>query len=138
MVPRTHIATLSRSARLGVRFFRQRIQSGATRRNTVSVAPVRILVVDDSAADAVLLTKTLENAGLKVESLRVESETGMAAALRASAWDLILADFSVPGFGALGALNMVTGRGLDVPVIVVSGVIDEDTAAVVFRAGAAD
>ncbi len=101
-------------------------------------APIRILMVEDSESDAKLIAVTLRSGGQPVEYERVEDATSMRAALDKGGWDLVIADWSVPSFGALAALEIVQERGLDLPFIVLSGVMSEATAVEAMRAGAHD
>ncbi|HLY64655.1 MAG TPA: PAS domain S-box protein [Chloroflexota bacterium] len=100
--------------------------------------PLRVLIVEDSEDDAELLLIELHKAGFRPESERVESEPEMAAALSTQEWDLILSDFNMPRFSALGALGLLQDRSLDVPFIIVSGAIGEETAVICMKAGAHD
>jgi CheY-like chemotaxis protein len=100
-------------------------------------APIRVLILEDSPADAELMLRELRNAGLEVQAERVDSETEFAARL-APELDLILSDFQLPQFGGLEALRLLRSRGLDVPFIIVSGSIGEDIAVAAMREGADD
>ena len=62
----------------------------------------------------------------------------MRDALRAQAWDVVLSDFNVPGFGADPALSLLRKLSIDIPLIVVSGVIGEEAAVAMMKAGAHD
>lgn len=79
----------------------------------------------------------LYRAGFAVEWQRVDSEAGVIAGLRADL-DIILSDYSLPGFSALRALEIVRESGLEIPVIIISGTIGEDTAVAAMKLGAAD
>jgi signal transduction histidine kinase len=96
------------------------------------------LVVEDSAPDAILLMRALERGGFMPEYERVYTRQGLQAALAKQPWDLILADHAMPQFSAPEALEMVKQHGLDVPFIIVSGHIEEETAVAAMRAGAHD
>ncbi len=99
---------------------------------------LRVLLVEDDEDDAWLITRALQRHGFVPEWERVDSSDGMADALDRREWHVVLADYFVPGFGALDALEMLTSRDLDVPLIVVSGIIGEETAVETMRAGARD
>jgi PAS domain S-box-containing protein len=99
--------------------------------------PFRCLIVEDRPADAELMLLELGSAGVRVDPIVVDSEEGFRSALDAST-DLVLADYSVPGFGALAALRILRERALDVPLLVVSGSISEEIAVECMRLGAAD
>ena len=100
--------------------------------------PLRILVVEDSEDDALLMMRELRRAGFDPHFERVETPVAMEAALDRQDWDIILADYSLPAFDALTALALVKGKDLDLPFIIVSGVIGEETAVAAMRAGAHD
>lgn len=99
-----------------------------------------ILLLEDSPDDAVLLERHLHSGfpGLALKLERVETAAGFEAALDRGGWDLILADFALSGYDGLAALATVQERQLDVPFIIVSGKIGEDTAVEAMRAGAHD
>jgi len=100
--------------------------------------PLRVLIVEDSEADALLLLRELRRGGYAAAYERVETAAGLGAALEKQEWDIIISDFVMPQFGGLEALRLAAGKGLDLPFIVVSGKIGEDTAVAAMRAGAAD
>lgn len=99
---------------------------------------LRILLVEDSADDAELVLRQFRRAGFVVDAERVETAEAMRDALRRRAWDVILADYSLPRFGARAALDVLADEGIDVPFVVVSGAIGEEAAASVMKAGADD
>jgi PAS domain S-box-containing protein len=100
--------------------------------------PIRLLLVEDSEDDALLLLRELKRGGYEPAHERVATEAGMAAALDRQSWDLVIGDHSMPGFSGIAALVLVRGRGLDVPFICVSGTITEDMAVAAMKAGASD
>jgi signal transduction histidine kinase/CheY-like chemotaxis protein len=99
---------------------------------------IRLLIVDDSANDAALIAEALRGAGLAAQFERVDTPERMAEALDRGGWDAIIADYKMPGFGGLAALRMMQDRGIDLPFIVVSGAVGEETAVETMRAGAHD
>jgi signal transduction histidine kinase/HPt (histidine-containing phosphotransfer) domain-containing protein len=100
--------------------------------------PLRILVVEDSPDDADLLLLELRRGGFDVTHQRVDTPEAMSLALDGQPWDAIVSDFSMPRFTGLAALELLRERGLDLPFILVSGTIGEDTAVHAMKAGAND
>src|SRR5688500_14393581 len=99
--------------------------------------PLRVLMVEDSPDDAFLLERALERGGFQPIAHRVDTADGMTAALEKE-WDVILCDHAMPRFSAPEALELITKRGLDLPFIIVSGHIEEDTAVAAMNSGAHD
>jgi PAS domain S-box-containing protein len=95
-------------------------------------------MVDDSEADALLLLEEIRQAGYAPVHERVDTASAMAAALGRQPWDVILSDHSMPAFDSMGALAAMHDKGLDLPFIVVSGMIGEETTAALMKAGAHD
>ncbi len=104
----------------------------------MSLSSLRLLLVEDSEADAALLLRELRRGGYAVTFERVESAGGMRAALSRGSWDIIISDCGMPSFNALTAVRMVREAGSDIPFIVLSGTLDEEDAVEVLRAGAND
>jgi len=100
--------------------------------------PIRLLLIEDSEEDALLLVRELKRGGYEPAHERVATEATLAAALDRQNWDLVIGDHSLPGFSGIAALVLVRGRGLDVPFICVSGTITEDMAVAAMKAGAND
>jgi PAS domain S-box-containing protein len=100
--------------------------------------PLRILIVEDSENDALLLEIELQRAGYDPVCERVETREAMSAALARQRWDVVIADYVMPRFNGLEALALVKANGLDLPFIVVSGHITDDTAVAAMKAGAHD
>lgn len=101
-------------------------------------SPLRILIVEDSEDDAELIVREIRRGGYTVEFERVETKLAMQQALARSTWDIILSDYSMPNFSAMSALGVLKNSGLDIPFIVVSGTIGEETAVTALKAGAHD
>src|SRR6266498_4646228 len=99
---------------------------------------LRILLVEDSEDDARLVLREIKRGWYEVESERVESADAMQAALARQPWDLIICDFSLPRFSAPNALELLKKSGLDLPFIIVSGTIGEESAVNALKAGAHD
>jgi len=102
------------------------------------IGRLRVLLIEDSASDAKMIALALRQGRRSVEYECVEDAASMRAALAKSAWDLIIADWSMPRFSALAALDIVKELGLDTPFIVLSGVVGEEWAVEAMRAGARD
>ena len=98
---------------------------------------IRVLILEDRPEDAELMAEKLRQGGFDPLWQRVETEADYLAGL-ASGPSVILADYYLPGFDAARALQLLRERGLDIPFIVVSGVIGEDIAVATMRQGAAD
>src|SRR5438874_1660262 len=99
---------------------------------------VRVLMVEDVADDAALIERELRRAGIRGATRRVDSEPAYREALQTFAPDIILTDHSLPTCGAADALRIALLEAPDTPVIVVTGSLDEETAAEYIKAGAAD
>ncbi len=100
--------------------------------------PLRVLIVEDSEDDAALLERELRRGGYEPVAERVETAKTMAAELKRQDWDIIISDYVLPSFSGLEALNAVKEAGLDLPFIIISGKIGEDTAVEAMKAGAHD
>ncbi len=99
---------------------------------------LNVLVIDDSEADAFLVIRELKKSWKNITSRRVWDEVSMTSALDAESWDLIISDHNMPTFDSLQALAIYHHYNLDIPVIIVSGVIGEDIAVTAMRSGAHD
>ena len=99
---------------------------------------LRVLMVEDSTDDADLILDTLRDGGFGVDCLRVETAEAMQAALAGGGWNVILSDYNLPCFSADEALSVLRNARLDIPFIIVSGRIGEETAVALMKAGAHD
>ncbi|MEY2465979.1 MAG: hypothetical protein QOD03_500, partial [Verrucomicrobiota bacterium] len=106
--------------------------------SAVARRPLRVLFVEDSESDALLLEIALKRGGFEPICARVDTDVAMNAALERQSWDLILADHSMPQFSAPKALELMKRKHLDLPFIIVSGHIEEETAIAAMNAGAHD
>ena len=95
-------------------------------------------MVEDSETDCKLVVAELRRAGHQLVFQRVDSRELLRDALAGGEWDVVISDWAMPGFGATAALAMVQEAGLDLPFIIVSGTIGEETAVDALRAGAHD
>ena len=99
---------------------------------------LRVLIVEDSEDDAQVLLRELGRGGYEVEHERVETRPAMQAALSQDSWDLVLCDYTLPRFSASDALKTLQESELDLPFIVISGTIGEESAVEMLKAGAHD
>ncbi|MBP7736133.1 MAG: PAS domain S-box protein [Spirochaetes bacterium] len=99
---------------------------------------ISILIVEDSEEDAILLTRELSKAGYDLNFERVQTAEKMRDALGRAEWDAVISDHSMPRFSSFGALVVLKESGRDIPFIIVSGSIGEETAVAVMKAGAHD
>ena len=100
--------------------------------------PIRALLVEDSEDDALLLVRELRRGGYDVSYNRVDSPVAMRTALDEGTWDIVLSDYSMPGFSGTEALSLLRSRNIDIPFVFVSGTIGEDVAVKALQAGAQD
>ena len=105
-----------------------------------AATPLHVLLVEDNEDDAALLALYFERAGYQPSVHRVETAGDMTRALSETntRWDVVLADFNLPSFSAPAALQLLKRMGQDVPFIVMSGAVSEETAVEAMRAGAHD
>lgn len=106
---------------------------------TVAVeSPLQLLLIEDSSADVELIEYELRRSGQSFASRRVSSEPELLAALGAQVPDLVISDYSMPGYAGSAALATVRQLHPDVPFIFVSGTIGEERAIEALRSGATD
>jgi len=99
--------------------------------------PLSVLIIEDNNSDLELMLYELHRAGYDPHWRQVQGEAQYLAALE-SVPELILADYRLPQFSGLRALQLLNERGLDIPFIIVSGTIGEDQAVEAMKQGAAD
>ena len=99
---------------------------------------LRVLFVEDRAEDAELATRELVRGEVPCETRLVDQADEFRRALREFSPDIVLADYTVPGFGGMAALEILRHEVPNIPLIVVTGSLDEETAAKCIKAGAAD
>lgn len=99
---------------------------------------LQILHLEDSELDHELTLAHLARGGMRARVRRIDSEAEFLAALDGHGWDAIISDYNLPGFSGLVALDLLKASGRDVPFILVSGEIGEDSAVEAMRNGASD
>jgi two-component system, cell cycle sensor histidine kinase and response regulator CckA len=102
------------------------------------MTPLRVLIVEDSEDDLLLLLRELRRGGYELDYVRVETAVEMQAALDRQTWDIVIADYTLPRFSAPAALELLQSQQRDLPFIIVSGTIGEEAAVAAMRAGADD
>jgi len=101
--------------------------------------PLKVLLVEDSEDDALLLVRMLRRGGFDPTWERVDTAAAMEAALDGRGWDLVISDHGMPAFNSSAALELLRRNGfVDLPFIIVSGQIGEDAAVAAMKAGAHD
>jgi len=96
------------------------------------------LIVEDVESDAQLIARLLKKAGYELTYEQVETAEQMRAALTKRTWDIVISDYSLPQFDGRAALMLLKETGQDIPFIVVSGTMGEETAVAMMKAGAHD
>jgi diguanylate cyclase (GGDEF)-like protein len=100
--------------------------------------PLRVLIIEDSQDDADLLVRELRRGGFDLTFHRVDTRAAMMETLDARGWDIIIADYMMPNFTGLDALKLMQEKEFDLPFIILSGSIGEDTAVEAMKAGVHD
>jgi two-component system response regulator len=100
--------------------------------------PIRVLIVEDSEDDALLLVRQLKKEGYNPIYNQVDTAEAMSDAFEKQIWDVILCDNSMPGFSAFEAFDLYKEKRLDLPFIIVSGAIVYENAVAIMKAGAHD
>lgn len=109
-------------------------QPAIRRKNSV----INILLIDDSEDDAILLLRELRKGGIHPNYHHVGNASGLLHALKASEWDIIITDHNMHGFTSQDALQIIRSVNPDIPVILVSGNIEEALAVKTMDNGAQD
>lgn len=99
---------------------------------------LRLLVIEDSEDDAELILREIKRGGYTIDFERVQTKLDMQRALARGPWDIILSDYSMPNFSAMAALGVLKESSLDIPFLVISGTIGEETAVTALKSGAHD
>lgn len=100
--------------------------------------PLRVLLIEDAEFDARVIASLLRGGGYDVTSCRVDTAPAMREALARQTWDIVFSDHQMPEFDAAQALRVLQDSGLDLPFLIVSGGIGEETAVALMKAGAHD
>jgi diguanylate cyclase (GGDEF)-like protein/PAS domain S-box-containing protein len=100
--------------------------------------PLRVLLVEDSEDDAALTLRQLKKGGYEPSFKRVDTPETMRAALEVREWDIILSDYNMPEFSGPAALALLRSTDIDLPFIVISGAMGEESAVALMKAGAHD
>lgn len=100
--------------------------------------PLCVLIIEDAEDDVLLLVRSLRQAGFEPIYEVAENARSMRAALEKQSWDVIISDYALPQFSGPAALKLLQEIGLDLPFIIVSGTIGEETAVAAMKAGAHD
>ena len=99
---------------------------------------LRLLIIEDVEDDALRLVRELLDAGFNPDFVRVETPHGLEVALEGGSWDAVISDYSMPSFKGLDALRTIRARHMDIPFIMVSGVVSDEHAIEAMKAGAHD
>src|SRR6266496_2768176 len=100
--------------------------------------PIRVLIIEDSENDALLVVRRLQRSGFDPVWKRVQAAESLREALVEQNWDITFCDHSMPGFGSRDALAIVQEQRPDIPLVILSGAIREEDAVVAMQAGAVD
>lgn len=104
----------------------------------MSAQPLKALIVEDSDDDVALIVREVRAGGYAIEHQVVQDAAALRAALATAPWDLVIADYSLPAFSGIRALEIVRAGGEDLPFILVSGTVGEELAVAAMKAGAND
>ena len=102
------------------------------------IKSLRLLIVEDSEDDALLMVRQIEKGGFSAHHQRVETAEELRSSLNTKEWDIIISDYSLPQFSGLAALKIFKEYDFDIPFILVSGTIGEGVAVKAMKAGAND
>jgi len=100
--------------------------------------PLAVLLVEDREDDALLIERCLKRAGYELALTRADSEESMRACLADKAFDVVLSDYTLPGFSCQRALEVLRSGNHDIPFIALSGTVSEQAILTMLRAGAGD
>ena len=100
--------------------------------------PLKVLIVEDSEDDSLLLLMQLRQCGYNPEHEIVKTVDQLNMALDKQSWDMVISDYVLPEFSGLETLKIIQDKDIDTPCIIVSGKISDETAVTAMRAGARD
>src|ERR1039457_5552264 len=100
--------------------------------------PLRVLFVDDSEKDVFLLLRQLRKGGFEPQHKRVEDAASLRTILQSEKWQIVISDFHMSDFDGLMALQIFKEAGRDIPFILVSAIVGEETAVLAMKQGAHD
>jgi PAS domain S-box-containing protein len=101
-------------------------------------SPIRVLIIEDNEDDTILEIDALIRGGFTIYHERIETREALWHALQEYSWDCIISDYAMPQFSGLEALEELKKSGKDIPFILISGTIGEETAVAAMKAGASD
>ncbi len=102
------------------------------------ITSINILHIEDNEDDALLIERVLLKGGISALVKRVETAEDLEQLLKTESWDIILADFNLPQYNGMAALELVMTVKPDIPFVLVSGAVGEETAVELMRKGAVD
>jgi len=100
--------------------------------------PLNVLIIEDSENDALLILRELRRGGYDPYHKRVQTAEEMGTSLEKQSWDIVLSDYNMPNFNGIHAMKLLQEKEIDIPFILVSGLIGEETAVEAMKAGASD
>ncbi len=101
-------------------------------------APLNVLFIEDSEDDVLLMLRELRRGGREVVYTQVQTAAAMKSALDSQPWDVIIADYVLPQFSGMAALAIARAKSVEIPFILVSGAVGDETAVLAMKAGAND
>jgi signal transduction histidine kinase len=123
----------------------QRVQAGLARQSADSndaslkaSTKLRVLLVEDNPSDVDLVLLALRKDGFEVSSDVVQTVEEFTLRIQTSSYDLILADYNLPQWNGMGAIEILNGENLDMPLIVITGYLGEEKAVECIKQGATD
>src|SRR2546427_3076316 len=99
---------------------------------------LRVLLVEDNPSDIELVSRELRRGGFDLTMDVVETEEEFTARVRSNSYQVVLADYNLPQWRGLEALNVLRNEKLDIPLILVSGALGDVTAVECIKQGAMD